>query len=80
MNEKEIVNDEKDINFNQTECLTSYDTWGTTHYVNVCNDTTKDVPWGLGGFLAFWGIVVLIIFLVSLASTLVAFIIDSYRW
>lgn len=42
----------KDFNFNYSECIKSYDTFGTTHYVNVCNNNKKqDVPWGVSGWL-----------------------------
>lgn len=58
--------EEKDLNFNYSECIKNYDTWGTTHYVNVCNgEIQKDIPWGVYGWGAF-------IFLVSITVVIVA--------
>ena len=34
----------KDINFNSSECLKSYDLLGTTEYVNLCNGETNTIP------------------------------------
>ena len=34
----------KDINFNSSECLKSYDLLGTTEYVNLCNNEINTIP------------------------------------
>ena len=54
----------KDVNFNSSECLISYDLIGTTEYVNLCNDEINTVPWGIGGWLAFIFVVIILAFLV----------------
>ena len=35
----------KDINFNSSECLKSYNLLGTTEYVNLCNNEINTIPW-----------------------------------
>lgn len=41
----------KDFNFNYSECIKSYSKWGEEVYVNICKDNeTTTVPWGLGGY------------------------------
>jgi hypothetical protein len=58
--------EEKDLNFNYSECIKNYDTWGTTHYVNVCNgEIQKDIPWGVSEWGVFIFIVSLIVFMAA---------------
>ena len=63
----------KDINFNSSECLKSYDLLGTTEYVNLCNDEINTIPWGVEGWLMF---VITIIIILLLLGIVVAFIKD----
>ena len=53
----------KDINFNSSECLKSYDLLGTTEYVNLCNNEINTVPWGVEGWLMFVITIIMILLL-----------------
>ena len=55
----------KDINFNSSECLKSYDLLGTTEYVNLCNNEINTIPWGVEGWLMFVITIIIILFLLS---------------
>ena len=55
----------KDINFNSSECLKSYDLLGTTEYVNLCNDEINTIPWGVEGWLMFVITIIIILFLLG---------------
>ena len=55
----------KDINFNSSECLKSYDLIGTTEYVNLCNNEINTIPWGVYGWLMFAITIIIILFLLS---------------
>ena len=61
----------KDINFNSSECLQSYNLLGTTEYVNLCNDEINTIPWGIEGWLMF---VITIIIILLLLGVVVAFV------
>ena len=63
----------KDINFNSSECLKSYDLLGTTEYVNLCNNEINTIPWGVEGWLMF---VITIIIILLLLSGVVAIVKD----
>lgn len=63
----------KDINFNSSECLKSYDLIGTTEYVNLCNGEINTIPWGVEGWLMFVIIILIILFLLGVV---VAFVKD----
>ena len=63
----------KDINFNSSECLKSYDLLGTTEYVNLCNNEINTIPWGVEGWLMF---VITILIILFLLGGVVAFIKD----
>ena len=63
----------KDINFNSSECLKSYDLLGTTEYVNLCNNEINTIPWGVEGWLMF---VITIIIILLLLGGVVTFIKD----
>ena len=63
----------KDINFNSSECLKSYDLLGTTEYVNLCNNEINTIPWGVEGWLMF---VITIIIILFLLGGVVAFVKD----
>ena len=65
----------KDINFNSSECLKSYDLLGTTEYVNLCNDEINTIPWGVEGWLMF---VITIIIILLLLGIVVAFVKDLF--
>lgn len=65
----------KDINFNSSECLQSYDLLGTTEYVNLCNNEINTIPWGVEGWLMF---VMIIIIILLLLSIVVAFVKDLF--
>ena len=65
----------KDINFNSSECLKSYNLIGTTEYVNLCNDEINTIPWGVKGWLMF---VITIIIILLLLSVVVAFVKDLF--
>lgn len=66
----------KDLNFNYSECIKQYDKWGETTYVNICNGDKDTIPWGLGGY----GIIILVIIacvcLISLIGLLFKMIVD----
>ena len=69
----------KDINFNSSECLKSYDLIGTTEYVNLCNDEINTVPWGVEDWSMFVIIIIVILFLIGLIVAFVKnFIFDRY--
>ena len=69
----------KDINFNSSECLKSYDLIGTTEYVNLCNDEINTVPWGVEDWSMFVIIILVISFLIGLIVAFVKnFIFDRY--
>ena len=55
----------KDINFNSSECLKSYDLLGTTEYVNLCNNEINTIPWGVEGWLMFVITIIIILFLLG---------------
>lgn len=63
----------KDINFNSSECLKSYNLLGTTEYVNLCNNEINTIPWGVEGWLMF---MITIIIILLLLGVVVAFIKD----
>ena len=63
----------KDINFNSSECLKSYNLIGTTEYVNLCNDEINTIPWGVEGWLMF---VITIIIILLLLGGVVAIVKD----
>ena len=65
----------KDINFNSSECLKSYNLLGTTEYVNLCNNEINTIPWGVEGWLMF---VITIIIILLLLSVVVAFVKDLF--
>ena len=65
----------KDINFNSSECLKSYNLLGTTEYVNLCNNEINTIPWGVEGWLMF---VMIIIIILLLLSIVVAFVKDLF--
>ena len=65
----------KDINFNSSECLKSYDLLGTTEYVNLCNNEINTIPWGVEGWLMF---VITILIILLLLGVVVAFIKDLF--
>ena len=65
----------KDINFNSSECLKSYNLLGTTEYVNLCNNEINTIPWGVEGWLMFVMIIIIILLLLSVA---VAFVKDLF--
>ena len=65
----------KDINFNSSECLKSYDLIGTTEYVNLCNNEINTIPWGVEGWLMF---VITIIIILLLLGVVVAFVKDLF--
>ena len=55
----------KDINFNSSECLKSYNLLGTTEYVNLCNNEINTIPWGVEGWLMFVITILIILFLLG---------------
>ena len=63
----------KDINFNSSECLQSYNLLGTTEYVNLCNNEINTIPWGVEGWLMF---VITILIILLLLGIVVAFVKD----
>ena len=65
----------KDINFNSSECLKSYNLIGTTEYVNLCNNEINTIPWGVEGWLMF---VITIIIILLLLGIVVAFVKDLF--
>ena len=65
----------KDINFNSSECLKSYNLIGTTEYVNLCNNEINTIPWGVEGWLMF---VITILILLLLLGIVVAFVKDLF--
>ena len=65
----------KDINFNSSECLKSYNLLGTTEYVNLCNNEINTIPWGVEGWLMF---VITIIIILLLLGVVVAFVKDLF--
>ena len=68
--------EEKDLNFNYSECVKSYSSWGTTHYVNICNGAKNDIPWGVAGYFLMFGGVVFILCLIVMIGLLVRTTID----
>ena len=65
----------KDINFNSSECLKSYDLLGTTEYVNLCNNEINTIPWGVEGWLM---VVIIILIILLLLGVVVAFVKDLF--
>lgn len=63
----------KDINFNSSECLKSYNLLGTTEYVNLCNNEINTIPWGVEGWLMF---VITILIILLLLGVVVAIVKD----
>ena len=55
----------KDINFNSSECLKSYNLLGTTEYVNLCNNEINTIPWGVEGWLMFVITIIMILLLLG---------------
>ena len=55
----------KDINFNSSKCLKSYDLLGTTEYVNLCNNEINTIPWGVEGWLMFVITIIMILLLLG---------------
>ena len=65
----------KDINFNSSECLKSYNLLATTEYVNLCNNEINPIPWGVEGWLVF---VITILIILLLLGIVVAFVKDLF--
>ena len=65
----------KDINFNSSECLKSYNLLATTEYVNLCNNEINTIPWGVEGWLMF---VITILIILLLLGIVVAFVKDLF--
>lgn len=61
----------KDINFNSSECLKSYNLLGTTEYVNLCNNEINTIPWGVEGWLMFVITIIIILLLLGIVVTFV---------
>ena len=61
----------KDINFNSSECLKSYDLLGTTEYVNLCNNEINTIPWGVEGWLMFVITILIILLLLGIVVAIV---------
>lgn len=61
----------KDINFNSSECLKSYNLIGTTEYVNLCNNEINTIPWGVEGWLMFVITILIILLLLGVVVTFV---------
>ena len=55
----------KDINFNSSECLKSYNLLGTNEYVNLCNNEINTIPWGVEGWLIFVITIIMILLLLG---------------
>ena len=69
--------EEKDLNFNYSECVKSYDSWGTTHYVNICNGVKNDVPWGVSGHFALVGVIILVLVGVAFLAVLIRIVFEE---
>ena len=52
------------IDFNNNECIKSYDNIGSTVYVNICENQTTSIPWGSSDWICF----------LLVTSTLIVFI------
>ena len=61
----------KDINFNSSECLKSYNLLGTTEYVNLCNGEINTIPWGVEGWLMFVITILIVLFLLGVVVVIV---------
>lgn len=68
----------KELVFNYSECIKQYSSWGTTHYVNICNGEKHDVNWGVGEYFCIFLILVLIAALVSLPILLFRIVTDEF--
>ena len=61
----------KDINFNSSECLKSYNLLSTTEYVNLCNNEINTIPWGVEGWLMFVITILIVLFLLGVVVVIV---------
>ena len=69
----------KDINFNSSECLKSYNLIGTTEYVNLCNNEINTIPWGVEGWLMFVITIIMILLLLGGVVVIVKSLIFDYK-
>ena len=62
--------EDKDFNFNYSECIKEENNVGETIYYNICNNETHKIKWGsdtwIGVIMAFIVVVLFIILLIKL--------------
>lgn len=69
--------EKEELNFNYNECIKGYDGWGETTYVNICNKSEETIPWGIDGYFAFFGIILLFLLGIAMITLLVRMIINN---
>lgn len=62
---------EDDVNLNNTNCITTYDEFGSTTYYNICNNTKTTLNWGMGEYITFTFLFLLILILVVCLITFI---------
>ena len=68
---------ETTLNLNANACIKEVGNFGYTHYVNICNGTVVNVPWGTMDWLGYGTITMLF---VGLVLFLLALLLDMRRW
>ena len=69
--------EKEELNFNYSECIKGYDSWGETTYVNICNKSRETIPWGIDGYFAFFGVILLFLLGITMIISFVRMIIDN---
>ena len=59
------------IDFNNNECIKSYDNIGSTVYVNICENQTTSIPWGSSDWICF-------LLVTSIAIVFIGFVIALF--
>jgi hypothetical protein len=58
----------KELNFNYSECVKSWDSVGITHYKNICTSEEQSIPWGVTGYIVFGGVIMFILLIILLIT------------
>ena len=65
-----------ELNFNYSECIKSYDAWGSTTYKNICNGEENTIPWGVVGYGGLIFFIILGVLLIGFIALIIRMIFD----
>lgn len=67
---------ENDVNLNTTHCIIAHDNIGSTTYYNICNGSITSINWGVGDYVCFIFLIILILLIITF---LINFIKDLFE-